>query len=51
MCKTPLFENVDCVSFYVDDIDKGLAFYQKSLGLKVGCFCKVQSCEIFDFPV
>jgi len=32
---TPLFENVDCVSFYVDDIDRGLTFYQKALGLSL----------------
>lgn len=31
----PLFENVDCVSFYVDDLDKGIDFYQNSLGLKL----------------
>lgn len=30
-----LFQNVDCVSFYVDDIDKGIKFYQDSLGLKL----------------
>lgn len=35
MCSSPMFENVDCISFYVDDIDKGLTFYQKSLGLKL----------------
>ena len=29
-----LFQNVDCVSFYVDDIDEGIAFYS-SLGLKL----------------
>ncbi|NMA33276.1 MAG: bleomycin resistance protein [Clostridiaceae bacterium] len=32
---SPLFENVDCVSFYVDDIDEGLTFYQKALGLRL----------------
>lgn len=29
-----LFQNVDCVSFYVDDIDEGIAFYS-ALGLKL----------------
>jgi predicted enzyme related to lactoylglutathione lyase len=31
----PLFENVDCVSFFVDDLDRGIAFYAGSLGLRV----------------
>lgn len=31
----PLFENVDCVSMYVDDIDRGLAFYRDALGLSL----------------
>ena len=31
----PLFENVDCVSFTVDSLEKGLAFYRNSLGLKL----------------
>lgn len=30
-----LFQNVDCVSFYVDDLDKGIQFYSESLGLKL----------------
>jgi lactoylglutathione lyase len=30
-----IFRNVDCVSFYVKDLDAGLDFYQKSLGLKL----------------
>lgn len=29
----PIFENVDCVSFYVDDLDKGIEFYKEKLGL------------------
>lgn len=29
-----LFQNVDCVSFYVDDIGEGIAFYS-ALGLKL----------------
>ena len=29
-----LFQNVDCVSFYVDNIDEGIAFYS-ALGLKL----------------
>lgn len=35
MQKEPLFENVDCISMFVDDIDKGLGFYQKALGLNL----------------
>ncbi len=30
-----LFTNVDCVSFYVDDLDAGIAFYVGALGLKL----------------
>lgn len=30
-----IFENVDCVSFYVDDLDAGMAFYKEKLGLKL----------------
>lgn len=33
MPNQPLFDNVDCVSMYVDDIDRGLAFYRDALGL------------------
>lgn len=29
-----LFQNVDCVSFYVDNLDKGIKFYE-ALGLKL----------------
>ena len=32
---SPFFEGVDCVSLYVDDLDKGLRFYQNALGLKL----------------
>ena len=31
----PMFENVDCIQMYVDDLDKGLAFYRDALGLKL----------------
>lgn len=31
----PMFENVDCVSFYSDDIDKGIDFYCSLLGLRL----------------
>ena len=31
----PLFENVDCVSFYVDDLEDGIAFYAGALGLRL----------------
>lgn len=31
----PLFENVDCVSMTVSDLDKGLEFYRDALGLKL----------------
>ena len=30
-----LFNNVDCVSMYVDDLDKGIEFYSGQLGLKL----------------
>lgn len=30
-----MFENVDCISMYVDDIDEGLKFYRDSLGLRL----------------
>lgn len=30
-----IFQNVDCVSFYVDNIDEGIAFYSGALGLKL----------------
>ena len=32
---TPLFEHVDCVSLYVDDLDAGIAFYVGALGLRL----------------
>ncbi len=35
MPSEPLFENVDCISMFVDDVEKGLDFYQKALGLKL----------------
>lgn len=31
----PLFENVDCISMTVDDLDAGLRFYRDALGLKL----------------
>lgn len=31
----PLFENVDCVSLTVSDIDEGIAFYSGKLGLRL----------------
>lgn len=31
----PMFENVDCIQMYVDDLEKGLAFYRDALGLKL----------------
>ena len=31
----PMFENVDCIQMYVDDLDKGLSFYRDALGLKL----------------
>ncbi|WP_455716398.1 VOC family protein [Anaerosporobacter sp.] len=30
-----IFQNVDCISFYVDDLDNGISFYSNSLGLKL----------------
>ncbi len=30
-----LFQNVDCVSFFVDDIDAGIDFYSNALGLEL----------------
>ena len=30
-----LLKNVDCISLYVDDLDKGLEFYSAKLGLKL----------------
>lgn len=30
-----LFQNVDCVSFYVDSLDEGISFYSGALGLKL----------------
>lgn len=30
-----LFRNVDCVSFYIDDIEDGILFYSKQLGLQL----------------
>lgn len=33
--KVPLFENVDCIQLYVDDLDKGLSFYKDAMGLKL----------------
>lgn len=30
-----LFENVDCISMYVDDLNAGLRFYRDTLGLKL----------------
>jgi predicted enzyme related to lactoylglutathione lyase len=31
----PLFENVDCVSFFVDDLEKGISFYSGALGQRL----------------
>lgn len=31
----PLFKNVDCIQFYVPDLEEGLKFYCSCLGLKV----------------
>ena len=31
----PLFKNVDCIEFYVSDLQKGLDYYCNGLGLKV----------------
>lgn len=30
-----LFQNVDCISFFVDDLDEGIRFYSETLGLKL----------------
>lgn len=30
-----IFSNVDCVSFYVENLDDGITFYSKLLGLKL----------------
>jgi len=30
-----LFENVDCISLYVDDLDEGFKFYSEALGLSL----------------
>lgn len=30
-----MFENVDCISMYVDDLEAGLRFYRNQLGLKL----------------
>lgn len=30
-----MFEHVDCLSMYVDDLDAGLRFYRDSLGLRL----------------
>lgn len=30
-----MFENVDCVSMYVEDLEEGLRFYRDNLGLKL----------------
>ena len=30
-----IFENVDCVSFYVDDLEKGMSYYIDKMGLKL----------------
>lgn len=30
--KTPLFQKVDCISLPVDDLDRALEFYEKTLG-------------------
>lgn len=31
----PIFTNVDCVSLYIDDLDEGIRFYSKALGLRL----------------
>ena len=33
--KKTLLQNVDCISMYVDDLDKGIEFYSDKLGLKL----------------
>lgn len=30
-----IFQNVDCVSFMVDDLDKGINYYRDKMGLKL----------------
>ena len=30
--KNQIFENVDCVAFYVDDLEKGIFYYTKKWG-------------------
>lgn len=30
-----VFENVDCISMYVDNLEEGLRFYRDNLGLKL----------------
>lgn len=35
MEKKALFQNVDCVSFFVDDLDEGIDFYGNALGLSL----------------
>ncbi|MDD2647891.1 MAG: VOC family protein [Eubacteriales bacterium] len=30
-----VFTNIDCVSFHVDSLDEGIAFYRDSLGLRL----------------
>jgi catechol 2,3-dioxygenase-like lactoylglutathione lyase family enzyme len=30
-----LFKKVDCVMFYVPDLEKGIEYYSKSMGLKL----------------
>lgn len=31
----PLFKNVDCISFYVDNLDEGIDLYVNKVGLKL----------------
>ena len=33
--RQPLLETVDCVSFYTDSLDRGIAFYGGALGLRL----------------
>ena len=33
--KNQIFENVDCVAFYVDDLEKGIFYYTQKMGLKL----------------
>lgn len=35
MMDSSIFQNVDCVSFYVDDLDNGISFYSNALGLRL----------------